>query len=657
MIVSFLLVGAIPFSIAALASLRQGSLALERQAFNQLEAVQSLKKMQLESYFEHVKTNMESFRNNDSFLAALEEFATSFEADGIGSDIWTGSEEYYRPQFADLLGGYGYEDMYLITSGGDIVYSDKKSDDLGTNLLSGSLKSSGLANAFRAVETHEIAFADVSMYSAAGNKPAAFVAASLLRFDGSYAGAVAIRLPLGTISTLLQNRAGMGESGESYLVGPDGLMRSDSYNDPQNYSVTASFRNPGKGRVDTEATRAALDGQKGQAIIKNYIGKNVLSSYEPVEVFDTRWAFISELDKAEAFSAIRGLRWVMGLVAVIAIGGILLVAWFITRSIAAPIGRIIAKLRESAEQVSNASEQVSMVGKSLSDGALEQAASLEETSSALEEMSSMTKQNADHAELANGIMVKSREIVETANRSMGSLTESMEEISKSSDETSKIVKTIDEIAFQTNLLALNAAVEAARAGEAGAGFAVVADEVRNLALRATEAAKGTAVLIDGSVARIKRGSEIVSDTNKAFQEMVDSSSSAEQLVAEIAAASKDQSHGIEQVNSAVSEIDRKVQDAAATAEESAAASVEMNRQSRDLKGIVEELTMIIGSDGISTEAPIGPIEPIYRKYPGKVSKSNPRLPATPQAHGKIGTIKRITAAKYKTSAVALRKSI
>jgi methyl-accepting chemotaxis protein len=155
-----------------------------------------------------------------------------------------------------------------------------------------------------------------------------------------------------------------------------------------------------------------------------------------------------------------------------------------------------------------------------------------------------------------------------------------------SEETSKIVKTIDEIAFQTNLLALNAAVEAARAGEAGAGFAVVADEVRNLALRAAEAAKNTADLIEGTVKKVKGGSELVGRTNEAFTEVASSTSKVAELVSEIAAASHEQAQGISQVNTAVGEMDKVVQSSAAGTEE-------LSSQSEELNNLVEILLEIV----------------------------------------------------------------
>ena len=300
-------------------------------------------------------------------------------------------------------------------------------------------------------------------------------------------------------------------------------------------------------------------------------------------------------------SVVTGRQFIIGFILVGVFIG-LLFAGLLTRSITRPIKRIADGLSESSVQVSTASSQVLGASRGLADGASEQAASIEETSSSLEEMSSMTKQNAGNAHQANQLMTENSAVVGRANDSMAELNTSMHEISRASEETSKIIRTIDEIAFQTNLLALNAAVEAARAGEAGAGFAVVADEVRNLAMRAADAARSTADLIEGTVKKIREGSEIVEKTSAEFFKMASSSEKMSELVSQIAAASSEQSQGIEQINKAVSEMDNVVQQNAGNAEESASASEEMNAQAEQMKRFVEDLAMLIGGGSIETAA-------------------------------------------------------
>jgi methyl-accepting chemotaxis protein len=191
-------------------------------------------------------------------------------------------------------------------------------------------------------------------------------------------------------------------------------------------------------------------------------------------------------------------------------------------------------------------------------------------------------------------MSEVQDIVKKVDSYMMDMAEAINDVSKSSEETGKIIKTIEEIAFQTNLLALNAAVEAARAGEAGAGFAVVSDEVRNLAVRAAEAAKDTSSLIENIISTIKRGSDITKLTQEAFQENIDISGKVAELVAEIASASDEQSEGIEQLNLAVQNIDQVVQQNAASSEESASAAEQMSSQTYQMKAYIDSLIAIVG---------------------------------------------------------------
>jgi methyl-accepting chemotaxis protein len=501
---------------------------------------------------------------------------------------------YFFEKYTEL---YGYYDLFLFNPDGYAFYTVARESDYQTNLVNGEYADSGLGKLVQKVlKTKKYEVADFAPYAPSNDEPAGFVAQPVIH-GGEVEIIVGLKLSLDTINGIMQQREGMGETGETYLVGSDKLMRSDSFRDPKGHSVEASFANPSTGSVDTYAVTAALSGKEGAKIITDYNGNPVLSAFTPLTIGDITWALISEIDESEAFAPVKAMELLIAIISIVSVFAIIGVALLITRSVTRSIGVITTGMNEGANQVASSSGQVSSSSQSLAEGASIQAASLEETSSSMEAMSSMTKKNVENANYADGLMKDANQVVIQANESMEHLIESMDEISRASGETSKIIKTIDEIAFQTNLLALNAAVEAARAGEAGAGFAVVADEVRNLAMRAASAAQDTALLLEGTVNKVNDGSKLVITTNETFGRVAKSTTKVGEIVSKISQASKEQSQGISQVNNAIAEMDRVVQQNAATAEESAAASEEMNAQAEQLREYVGDLVELISGKG------------------------------------------------------------
>ncbi len=252
---------------------------------------------------------------------------------------------------------------------------------------------------------------------------------------------------------------------------------------------------------------------------------------------------------------------------------------------------IISQINAASEQIDSGAGQVSDSAQDLSQGATQQAASIEEIGASLHELSGRTHENAQNAQTANQLAITARDAANTGSSHMQEMVTAMEDINMSGQSISKIIKTIDEIAFQTNLLALNAAVEAARAGQQGKGFAVVAEEVRNLAARSAKAAQETAELIEGTVEKGKNGTEIANRTANALTEIVSGIGKTADLVGEIAASSTEQADGINQVNDGISQIDQVTQRNTAGAEEGAAAAEELSSQSAYMRDILSQFKL------------------------------------------------------------------
>ena len=546
--------------------------------------------------------------------------------------------------FTKYANQYGYYDLFLISPAGNCFYSVAQEADYQTNLVDGKFKDSNLGALVREVlSAKRFGFADFSPYAPSNGEPAAFIAQAVLH-NGDVEMIVALQLPLDAINAVMGVRAGMGETGETYLVGPDLLMRSDSYLDPESHSVNASFANPQTGRVQTDATEAALAGETDARLITDYNGNPVLSAFAPIEVFDTTWALMAEIDQSEAFAAVDTMQatadrssasliaWSGG-VAIAAIVGVaiaaLLIASLIARPIRAMVDRlkdiaegegdltqrvdenrkdelgelgkwfnkfvdrvhdIIAEVMGSARDVASASTQIAASSEEMSTGMTEQseqvrqiAAAIEEMSASITEVAQKSKDAADKAETSGQTAARGGEVVKQTVTGMNSISDAVSASAASVRALGQRGEQIGQVIDVIN---------------------DIADQTNLLALnaaieaaRAGEHGRGFAVVAD-------EVRQLADRTTKATEEVAESitaiQNETQQAVGRMESGTQEVQEGVELAGQAgdslreivggAKDVASVVQSIAAAAEQQASASEEVSRNVESITAVTQQAT-------------------------------------------------------------------
>ena len=630
----------VPVAILFFAAVTFSSSTIEQLNRDRLGSLREVKSVQVKQLF-------------DDFKSGLNLLVSSVEA--LDANLYSSG---FHKILKSLTEELGFEDVYLINPQGHVVYSIKRKADVNTNLISGPYSTSGLGTLYNDMlaKNSSIYAVDFAPYEPADNEPAAFMGKTLT-LDGKV-WVVAVQLPIDKINRLMTLREGMGDTGETYLVGKDYRMRSDSYLDPVGHSIKASF----SGSIETngvtsEAVKDALAGKEGIRYIIDYNGNSVLSAYAPINVYGIDLAILAEIDEAEINQPINAFMTNSIIVLFIAIGLGGITAYVIYRMLSKALGdeleaiqslmksvaqgdlsskiestetgslkhylasmstnlkQLLSEIKGSGDRLLIASTELSQMASTLQSQTEMQNEELTKSSDAVKELAisvqdvatntSKVKSVADEASQKCLVGVdKAREAGDAVSLLSSKVAESkhgVEALALNFKDIENIIDVIRGIADQTNLLALNAAIEAARAGDSGRGFAVVADEVRALAKRTQDSTSQIEQIIlslsqktDATVLTINSLIDLAQSVNQATQLSVE----AIEVIAESVNVTKDQNTAISittEEQSVVSQtVDHSIAQVLTLGEQSHQSSASVSDISRRLEGFAQGIHANLG---------------------------------------------------------------